>query len=261
MRRLEAPEFERADAAAVEHFREHGWLLTRTLDDDAVAALRSWVDEVASWPDDGGDWLHHREMTDDGPKLCRSENFVPHHDGLRELLTEGPLPEIAGALLGEPAVLYKEKVNYKLPGGAGYAPHQDAPAYPFISSHVSAMVAVDDATVENGCLEVASGMHHELLPTDDVGCVHPDVAAELDWWAVEVPAGCTLWFHSRTPHRSGPNRSPHARRALYPTYNAASLGDLREEYYREKLAAFAQRAASGEHTGVSLIGDFQGRPA
>ncbi len=28
-------------------------------------------------------------------------------------------------LLGEPAVLYKEKINHKLPGGAGYSAHQD----------------------------------------------------------------------------------------------------------------------------------------
>ncbi len=69
-------------------------------------------------------------MTDDGPKLCRSENLIPFHDGLRAFLTAGPMLETATALLGEPAVLYKEKINYKLPGGAGYAPHQDAPAYP-----------------------------------------------------------------------------------------------------------------------------------
>ena len=37
---------------------------------------------------------------------------------VRALLTEGLLPELAGALLGGPAVLYKEKVNYKAPGGA-----------------------------------------------------------------------------------------------------------------------------------------------
>jgi len=60
--------------------------------------------------------------------------------GMRQRLS------IAGALLGEPAVLYKEKINYKLAGGAGYAPHQDAPAYPFIDVHVSCMVAVDDST-------------------------------------------------------------------------------------------------------------------
>jgi hypothetical protein len=252
--------FPSADAAAVAHFREHGWALVDTLDDVGVAELRRWVDDVASWPTDGDGWLHHHEMTDDGPRLCRSENLIPFHEGLRELLTTGALVDAASALLGEPAVLYKEKVNYKLPGGAGYAPHQDAPAYPFVASHVSCMVAVDDATVENGCLEVVSGAHAEVLAMDEAGCVHPDVVATMEWDAVEVRAGQTLWFHSRTPHRSGPNRSPIPRRALYPTYNARAEGDLRDAYYAEKLGEFAASDAPAGRVRVSLIGDFQGRP-
>lgn len=243
----------------VDHFRATGWLLTRTLDHEGVAELRSWIDEIAGWPDDGDGWMHHREMTAAGPELCRSENLIPFHDGLRRLLTSGEMLATASALLGEPAVLYKEKVNYKLPGGAGYSPHQDAPAYPFIDAHVSCMVAVDDATVSNGCLEVASGHHHEVLPTDDRGCVRGDVVAVLPWEPVEVPAGHTLWFHSRTPHRSGPNLSESPRRALYPTYNALAEGDLRGDYYEEKLARFA--AAGGRADGkvqVSLIDDFEG---
>lgn len=252
--------FDGPSDAAVEHFARTGWLLADTLDPEGVDAVRSWVDEVAAWPDDGDGWLHHREMTDDGPKLARSENMVPFHEGLQRLLTTGQLLETASALLGEPAVLYKEKINYKLPGGAGYAPHQDAPAYLFVDAHVSCMVAIDDATVDNGCLEVVSERHHEVLAMDDVGCIRADVVEQMEWAAVEVRAGQTLWFHSRTPHRSGPNLSPLARRALYPTYNALSEGDLREEYYREKLATFRRRSDDGEHTGVSLIGDFQGRP-
>ncbi len=252
--------------ADVEHFRTEGWLLTRTLDDAGVARLQGWIDEIAAWPDADPDadqhqgWMHHRELTDDGPRLCRSENLIPFHEGLRTLLTSGSLLATASALLGEEAVLYKEKINYKLVGGAGYAPHQDAPAYPFIDSHVSCMVAVDDATVANGCLEVVPAMHHGILPMDDGGCVHPDVVAELTWTAVEVPAGWTLWFHSRTPHRSGPNTSDRDRRALYPTYNARAEGDLRAAYYEEKLARF--RTGGGRADGkvqVSLIDDFQGR--
>ena len=247
--------------AGVDHFREKGWLLTRTLEGEtAVAELQAWVDEVAAWPDADGEWMHHRELTDDGPKLCRSENIIPFHEGLRELLTAGSMLATASALLGEDAVLYKEKVNYKLAGGAGYAPHQDAPAYPFIDSHVSCMVAVDDSTVANGCLEVVEALHHEVLPMDESGCVRPDLVAAFEWVAVEVPAGSTLWFHSRTPHRSGPNTSGVPRRALYPTYNARSEGDLRADYYSEKVARFA--AGDGRADGkvqVSLIDDFQGR--
>ena len=246
--------------ADVDHFRAQGWLLTRSLDDEHVRALVAWVDAISSWPDDGDGWLHYRELTDDGPKLCRTENFVPYHDGLRALLTTGDMVDIASALLGEPAVLYKEKINYKLAGGAGYAAHQDAPAYRFVETHVSCMVAVDDSLLDNGCLEVASAMHHELLPTDERGCVRSDVAESLTWMPVEVRAGETLWFHSRTPHRSGPNRSSTARRALYPTYNAAAEGNLRDAYYRQKLDELTSAGGDGERIPVSLIGDFEGRP-
>jgi hypothetical protein len=245
--------------AAARCFHERGWVLTDTLDDEGTRVLQGWVDEIASWPDGGGDWLHYRELTDLGPRLCRTENFVPFHAQIGRFLTDGPMLHTASLLLGAPAVLYKEKINYKLAGGAGYAPHQDAPAYPFIERHVSCMVAVDDADLENGCLEVVSGMHHEVLPLDDVGCIRADVAETLAWQPAPVRAGQTLWFHSRTPHRSGPNTSAHDRRAVYPTYNARSEGDLRGAYYREKLDLMARQRV-GQHVQVSLIGDFQGRP-
>jgi Phytanoyl-CoA dioxygenase (PhyH) len=234
----------------IDHYRLQGWLLTHSHDD--VDALRRWVDEVAAWPDDGP-WLHHRELTDHGPQLCRTEAFVPHHDGLRTLLTAGPMLDTASALLGEPAVLYKEKINYKLPGGAGYSPHQDAPAYRFVRTHVSCMVAVDDALLGNGCLEVVSACHDEILPVDHTGCIRREVADRLDWTPVEVRAGDILWFHSRTPHRSAPNLGTTPRRALYPTYNALREGDLRAAYYDQK----AEELAGG--SSVSLIGDFQGK--
>jgi hypothetical protein len=245
--------------AIVGQFREHGWAVVDGLLPCAVAQLGAWVDEVAALPEDSG-VLHHREATGSGPQLCRSEHFLEVHPPLRELLASGLMLATAGALLGEPAVLYKEKVNYKLAGGAGYSPHQDAPAYPMIDSHVSAMIAVDAADDDNGGLEVVSGRFDAVLPTDARGCIEPAVAASLAWEPVVVPAGSTLWFHSRTPHRSGPNRSTRPRRAIYPTYNAAREGDRRAEYYAAKRDAFASAGPPGDRARVSLIGDFEGLP-
>lgn len=252
--------FAEADAEAVAFFRANGWVMTRTLDAEGASRLRGWVDEIMAWPDDEGLWLHYREMTDAGPRLCRTENFVPYHDGIRALLTEGPMLETASALLGEPAVLYKEKINYKAAGGAGFSPHQDAPAYRFVETHVSCMVAIDDADADNGCLEVVSARHAEILPMDDDGCIRAEVVATMSWETVPVAAGTTLWFHSRTPHRSGANTSDRPRRALYPTYNALREGDLRDAYYEQKFAEFNADAGDGTKVQVSLINDFQGRP-
>jgi ectoine hydroxylase-related dioxygenase (phytanoyl-CoA dioxygenase family) len=244
---------------AVQQFEVRGWVVLDVLPRSTHALLAAWANDVAALPESSG-VLQHREQTDTGSQLCRSEHFVEVHAPLRALLTEGPLLDVAGALLGEPAVLYKEKINHKLPGGAGYSAHQDAPAYPVLANHVSAMVAIDDADADNGGLEVVSGCFDQVLPMDDRGCVDRSVESTLDWERVDVPAGSTLWFHSRTPHRSGPNRSARPRRALYPTYNAAREGDRRADYYAAKADAFAS-AAPGDRALVSLIGDFEGRPA
>lgn len=235
----------------VEAFQTDGWVLTEPFDPTTVAALSDWVDEVAGMENGV---LHHRERTADGVQLCRTEDFVPHHSALGRLLTEGTLVQTASALLGEEALLYKEKINYKYPGGAGFSAHQDAPAYRFVDVHVSCLVAVDDTDLDNGCLEVVSGAHDRIHPMDERGCIDATTVASFDWRPVPVRAGQVLWFHSRTPHRSAANRSPRARRAVYPTYNAASAGDLRAAYYERKRTEFA--AVSGAR--ISLIGDFEG---
>ena len=243
----------------IAQFNDLGWLITQTLDENQTAALQTWVQEIQNLPDTGP-WLHYRELTEHGPKLCRTEYFTPSHEGFRKFLTQGAMVNTASSLLGEQAVLYKEKINYKLVGGAGYSPHQDAPAYRFVDIHLSCMVAVDDATIENGCLEVVSGMHREILPMDDEGCIAQHVVDAMEWFPVELRAGQTLWFHSRTPHRSGDNNSKRDRRALYPTYNALSEGDLREPYYAQKLQEFQDLKNTGRKVRVSLINDFRGRP-
>ncbi len=245
-------------ADQLEHYRTNGWILLDNHLGVSVAELQAEVDRIANLPVEGP-WMHHHEMTDFGPKLARTENFVPYSPVMHALLEEGAVAEVAGELLGEPALLYKEKINYKLVGGAGFRPHQDKPAYPFVEQVLSVMVAVDDSTLENGCLWVVSGRHHEELPMDERGCITADVVESMDWQPVELRAGQTLFFHAWTPHRSGPNNSSKDRRALYPTYNGVSEGRLREDYYEAKRQAFESPDPT-DRVRLSLIGDFEGRP-
>ncbi len=243
----------------VDHFRRLGWVLTKPFSADAARDINTWVTEVQQWSGNG-DWLHYRERTDGGPRLCRTENFIPFHTALRQLLTSGVIIDTASALLGEEAVLYKEKINYKLAGGAGYAPHQDAPAYRFVETHVSCMIAVDASAIDNGCLEVVDGQHHAMLPMNDKGCIQDVDVQRMTWNPVPLDAGDVLWFHSLTPHRSGANTSAIDRRAMYPTFNARREGDLRDAYYRQKLAEFRLNLHTADSVKVSLIDDFEGKP-
>lgn len=46
--------------------------------------------------------------------------------------------------------------------------------------------------------------------------------------------GDILVFGSYLAHRSGPNTSSTARRAIYATYNRAAEGDLHDQYYADR---------------------------
>lgn len=242
-------------------WRNRGWVSFDELLPAPVAhALPRWVDDISRAPlPPQARRIHFYEQTEGGPALCRTERYLDDHPQVRALVTSGPLAAVAARLLGEPALVYKEKINYKLPGGAGFAPHQDATAYRFIDRHVTCLVAVDPMTPDNGCLEFARGQFGALLPDDGDGCLGADVAAALDWAPVPLPRGGVIFFSSLVPHRSGPNRTNEPRRALYVTMNARSAGDRRADYYATLERSLAH--ASGPSARISTIGHFQGRAA
>ena len=186
--------------------------------------------------------MKYFERSPEGERqLCRVENFIQYHDGLNRLIAGPRTLAMISVLFGEPAVLFKEKVNYKLPGGAGFAPHQDAPAFTSFhqSLHITLMISVDATTTENGCLEVAPhpGGHITLPLAADL-TIAPDVTAQLPWSPIPTQPGDLLFFDSYLPHRSAPNLTARPRRALYLTYNKATEGNVRDSYYREKRAVF-----------------------
>lgn len=244
-------------------FHRQGWLVLRgAVDPATIADLNVWAEQAHDWAHLDGPGLHHFEQTDAGPVIARSEDLVPHHPGLRRFICEADVIAWVGELLGEAAVLYKEKINYKQAGGAGFAPHQDAPAYRFVDHHISVMVPVDPANPHNGGLEFAEG-HTRGTLDHTRGRILPGIADTLTWQPTDVKPGDVVLFDSYTPHRSGTNTSGKARRALYLTYNAASAGDFRDTYYADKRREFshAGHAFDGERARISVNDDFLGRPA
>ena len=128
-----------------------------------AAQLSRWVEGVFDWPHtNNDDWLSFFEM--DAPEqLSRVENFVPSHDGLAELLNGPRILAVVSQLMKEDAVLYKDRINFKPPGGGAHAAHQDGVAYdqggnarfdPEIPPYVSLLICVDAATPDNGCFQV-----------------------------------------------------------------------------------------------------------
>jgi phytanoyl-CoA hydroxylase len=136
-------------------------------------------------------------------------------------------------LVGGPVRFWAGKLNLKQPhGGQAVEWHQDWAFGPATNDNLLTVgLALDDATVENGCLMVIPGSHHG--PVLDhwkngrfMGAVS---ASSLDLStarSLEISAGGISIHHTRTLHGSAPNRSTTQRRLLLYTYAAADAWPL-----------------------------------
>ena len=226
--------------AELAHFQDRGFVrLPGALSAEQLAILRGWVDALATWPETPGKWMKWFERDGEQRTLCRMEDLLPHHEGLREWCTSSAFTDLVSDLMGEPATLFKEKINFKLPGGGAYGAHQDAPAFATYGHryHITAMVAVDPADEHNGALEMgppcAPGT---TLEQREDGTLSGE--PEMQWSLAPLDAGDMMFFHSYVPHRSHPNRSERPRRALFITWNRAADGDVRQRYFIDKRRLF-----------------------
>ena len=157
-----------------------------------------------------------------GPAICRTENVSACDADVRALV-DGPLRAIASARLGTDATAFKDKINYKQPGGAGFLPHQDRSAYPGAPDLVSLLVAIDACSEQSGSLWIAPEVDHPL-PTDDRGVVEAHVTDALDWQIVELAPGDALMIDGWAPHWSGANDTDRPRRVLVRVLRVDGVG-------------------------------------
>lgn len=222
-------------------FERDGFLLVKGLyDESEMREITAWTGEVTDYPEVPGKYMMYFEQSklDENARiLSRLEDFEPYHDGFSRLFSDDNMQGNTSQLFGEEAVLYKDKINFKMPGGDGFKAHQDVQAGwdRYAKLHITVLVSVDATTLENGCLEMAAGQHKHGLIGEKWQPLDEDA---LTYVAVPTEPGDAIFFDSFAPHRSQPNLTDKARRVLYVTYNRLSEGDHRRQYYIDKRASY-----------------------
>jgi hypothetical protein len=134
------------------------------------------------------------------------------------------------------------------------------------------LICLEEATEENGCLQVLPRHHHHFLEHSDAqgkftGMISEDLSNGRFGRPIPLaaPAGSVIFMHCLTPHSSLPNRSPHPRRTLIFQYRAADafpiwFGPMTakgESIYRPIRGQMARFARSdGPRPMVPNVGTF-----
>jgi ectoine hydroxylase-related dioxygenase (phytanoyl-CoA dioxygenase family) len=191
-------------------FRERGYFnLGRVFDESQLAELGAAYDRALEKPMRIGE--RGKSKFEYGPLLQLRSSV------LRRFATSRALVEPLLELLGPDVRLYWDQAVSKPPGTGSETPwHQDNGYGAVVpAEYVTATLALDPMTTENGCLWIQPGSHHGgPRPHKDtggffqIGYEGPETGEPL-----ELAAGEVGIFSSLTMHRAGANPSARPRRS------------------------------------------------
>jgi ectoine hydroxylase-related dioxygenase (phytanoyl-CoA dioxygenase family) len=155
--------------------------------------------------------------------LRKLDNPHHHRESVQRLARAPQLVDVVESLIGHGVSVYFSQIFFKPPEGGGPKPaHQDN--FYFgpndLEGVVTAWIALDDATLENGCLYFGDGTNrgpvypHEAPPDEPFNLQLPAaILARQPMTPAPVMRGGVSFHHGNTFHQSGPNLSTRWRRA------------------------------------------------
>jgi ectoine hydroxylase-related dioxygenase (phytanoyl-CoA dioxygenase family) len=226
--------------AQSEFFAENGYLVVENLvSPENLARLRTQVDEVqntileaqasAKARQSGVAYIVEPGSNGGGtatmakPSLRKLAELAPNDEFFRSIASTPEILEIVRQLTGggPKIMLYSDQVFLKPAFCGSEKPlHQDNSYFKVTpnSAGVTCWMALDDATVENGCMHYIPGTHKLGLinhkEIKNTPHLIPDVDFELGREvAVPIPAGACIFHHLLCLHSSKANTSAKSRRA------------------------------------------------
>jgi ectoine hydroxylase-related dioxygenase (phytanoyl-CoA dioxygenase family) len=175
------------------------------------------------------------EHTAEQPALRRINNPSDLYPAYTEVMRNAAMVDMVADLIGPNVKFHHCKINVKLPGShteVGY--HQDFAYTPHTNDDVvTALLMLEDMTLENGCLMGVPGSHRGPMQTlfdgeRFTGTMKDDVCAAMKTKQVPIAgkAGSVCLMHTRLAHGSEPNRSNRPRPLYICVYTAADAFPL-----------------------------------
>ena len=215
-------------AEQVSFFRENGYVAgLRVLDEPQVDTLNDELARLMDPAHEGRELFHEyhsNESRDPSTVLFHALGAWRVSPAFHDLLWAPAFVGAASQLLDGPVRFWHDQLFCKPPKRGGVvAWHQDYSYWTRTQpmAHLTCWIALDDATVENGCLQYIPGSHRwELLPITGLAgkmsaiedVLTPAQRAQFKPVSIELTRGEATFHHPLMVHGSSENRSGRPRR-------------------------------------------------
>jgi phytanoyl-CoA hydroxylase len=191
-------------------------------------------------------------LSDDEAELAfRKLHNYHRQDPVFTALVEHPrLRGFLGQLVGQEMLLKDVMALAKPPLIGSEKPwHQDNAYFNWLPLDWvgTVWIALDDATVENGCMYLLPGEHRRgpLRHYHTIDCeILPDRIRAEQAVPIELKAGGALYFSALLPHQTPPNKSVYRRRALQFQYRGVEAYQVSAEEFGKVFAETDGQPAS-----------------
>ena len=215
----------------IDFFQTNGYLLgPRVLSDEQIKELKNRIqgilDGSVSFPQlYKGETVDRSKAKGQLPSV-KIVNLHRHDTTFAKILDNIDVSCLAHDLMDGPVRLWEDQMIYKpaYDEKTALAWHQDYTYWSHVSPAdlATCWIALDDATVANGCMYVVPGSHRwdVKYSRDDIDVAdpewllnRPDLPNKVTPVACEVPAGHCHFHHCRTFHGSYGNKTDNPRRS------------------------------------------------
>jgi len=244
--------FDAVNDAAVEQFHQQGYLIVRNAftPADCQSALDGLLDLLAGKNPDFDGVIYENEARDQVEQLPPTQRqdlvrkfwrFAEYDERLEKMTQHPPLLDVLARLIDDEPQLFQDMALFKPPRIGREKPwHQDFAYFnlPLGTTVVGVWIALDEATAENGCMQVIPGSHREgpvvHFQRRDWQICDTDVSTNRIVAMPMQPGDCLL-FHGMLHHGTPANRTDQRRRAVQFHYKPASVDWVDPE---KRLAIF-----------------------
>lgn len=249
--------FKNITKESITHYKKNGFVIIKNFFDrnEIIKTKKEILNQIKRKKNH----FFYYEKIDKKKRLRRIEKVSDYSNFAKRIILSEKIFSDLEKLENSKFVLFKDKLNFKMPGGSGFLPHIDGHFfwddyknirqngwYKYAKNFINLVIPLEKSNKNNGCIYISNkkntkklGKNFDLI-TKKLVLNTPNIKKndfnKFSFYPIILDIGDVCFFNWKCAHYSEKNKSKSSRMIFYSTYSKKNnLINVRKKYYKDKL--------------------------